>query len=348
MDTLRWILLLLGIMILAGIYLAGRVRQPRRPRDLDDDGIDADELEHVHIRADEGFTPSSSHAEEAQPVGEDPLASRHQEPVFDEVGVGEVRVVHRDTSREDDAEPTLGQEPLSDSDSGLGRGQPSVTERPTRSTRSRGHGGASRRPRRGKPGMLARLKSSLPKPSLPGIKAPGLPGLGQLFRGKGTSSSVDEAPADESEAAASAQPEAEDKIIVLHVVAPNQERFLGVNLQAALAEMGLEHGDMGIYHLNVSDGQRTFTLFSLANMVKPGSFDPETMDVFTTPGVSLFLRLPGPCDPLESFDAMLTCAERLAERLNGQVLDASRSAVTPQGNQHTREDIRQWKLHRGL
>ncbi|ANB03530.1 cell division protein ZipA [Ectothiorhodospira sp. BSL-9] len=348
MDTLRWILLLLGIMILAGIYLAGRVRQPRRPRDLDDDGMDADELEHVHIRADEGFTPSSSRAE-GQSVDEDPLASQRKEPVFDEVGVGEVRVVHRDEPRKDDAEPFLGQEASPDSASASEKPESVTTERPARPMRSRGHGGASRRPRGGKASLLARLKGSLPKPSMPAIKAPRMPDLGQFFRGrKAGSSQSDAALAEENEAGSTTQPEADDKIIVLHVVAPNQDRFLGVNLQAALADMGLQHGDLGIYHLNVSDGQRNFTLFSLANMVKPGTFDPETMDEFTTPGVSLFLRLPGPCDPLESFDAMLTCAEKLAERLNGQVLDASRSAVTPQGNQHTREDIRQWKLRRGL
>lgn len=139
-----------------------------------------------------------------------------------------------------------------------------------------------------------------------------------------------------------------DKLIVLHVGAGASERILGVQLKAALEAEGLEFGVMDIYHRLVPTPQGRVPQFSVANMLNPGTFDPLAMDEFSTVGVSLFLQLPGPCDGMESFETMLACAESLARRLGGQVQDASRSTLTPQGVEHIRESIREWSLRARL
>lgn len=144
--------------------------------------------------------------------------------------------------------------------------------------------------------------------------------------------------------AAEPAPALPDKLIVLHVVAGASGHILGVQLKAALEADGLEFGFMEIYHRMVSTEQGRKPQFSVANMLNPGTFDPAAMDDFSTPGVSLFLQLPGPREGMESFEAMLACAESLAARLGGQVLDASRSTLTPQGIEHIREGIRAWSL----
>ena len=148
-------------------------------------------------------------------------------------------------------------------------------------------------------------------------------------------------------AAQNAQP-LEEKILILHVVAPKEKPFLGVQIQTAFQEVGLEHGAMSIYHRMHTPNHQPEILFSVANMVQPGTFDPEKMNEFKTPGVSFFLRLPGPDEPVQAFERMLDCAERLAQRLGGQVLDASRSAMTRQGREHACEEIRRWRLRANL
>jgi cell division protein ZipA len=147
-----------------------------------------------------------------------------------------------------------------------------------------------------------------------------------------------------SEAPSRPETAAPEKLIVLHVTAGPSGRILGVELKAALEAEGLEFGIMDIYHRLVSTDAGPVPQFSVANMLNPGTFDPAAMDDFSTVGVALFLQLPGPRDAAESFEVMLSCAEGLAARLGGQVLDASRSTLTPQGIEHIRESIREWSL----
>lgn len=338
MDTLRWILLILGIVILAGIYLAGRMRATRRPHRPQDDPMEHEDLEQVHIRADDPYADvppgdesyvdvPPADAPHAVPLrAEDPYADAphmdpgHERPVTEPGGdfAGDLEGLQALVNEEAKESETVRR----------------LTPRPEEAGKRK----ASPRPRRDPAAGIRRWLASLSLPRLPWRR----PSAGKVSGTEPTQTKAS------GEAAVTPAPQEEEKILVLHVQAPEGEVFLGVDLEAALEELGMHFGDMDIYHLKLSDGQREHTLFSLANMVKPGTFDPEQMHAFTTPGVSLFLRLPGPCNPVESFEAMLTCADRLAEHLGGQVLDASRSTLTPQGRQHTREEVRQWALRAGL
>lgn len=158
------------------------------------------------------------------------------------------------------------------------------------------------------------------------------------------SSAPEKAPAPPTPRTEAPPQPAPDKLIVLHVAAGPSGHILGVQLKAALESEGLEFGVMDIYHRLVNTSNGHVPQFSVANMLNPGTLDPATMDELSTVGVALFLQLPGPRDAMESFEAMLKCAQSLAERLDGQVLDASRSALTPQGIEHIRESIREWSL----
>lgn len=132
-----------------------------------------------------------------------------------------------------------------------------------------------------------------------------------------------------------------EMIVVLYVVARPAAVFSGTQIAAAFADLDLIFGEMDIYH---RIGQNGKAVFSVVNMVNPGVFDPEAMETFTTPGVTLFAVLPDAGDGVAAFDAMLDAANGLAERLDGIVLDETRSAVTRQGCEHTREQIRGYEL----
>jgi len=134
------------------------------------------------------------------------------------------------------------------------------------------------------------------------------------------------------------------KVVTLFVLAPTGMSFRGHILMEAMETAGLQYGDMQIFHRYEGGNSGGATLFSVANMLEPGTFDPDDMEGFSTQGLVLFLQLPGPKDPVKAFDAMVESARSLADSLRGTVCDATRSALTKQTVGHLREDIIDYQL----
>ena len=133
-----------------------------------------------------------------------------------------------------------------------------------------------------------------------------------------------------------------ERIVTLFVVARENQPFNGAELVVAAEKAGLEYGDMGIYH-RLLDGKRELgPIFSVANMLKPGNFDLSRIDTLLSPGLSFFMALPAPLPALDAWDAMLPTAQRLAELLDGQVLDEERNALGRQRIAHIRDELRGW------
>jgi cell division protein ZipA len=82
----------------------------------------------------------------------------------------------------------------------------------------------------------------------------------------------------------------------------------------------------------------------MANMVKPGSFDMAAMDSFNTPGVSLFMQLPGSPDRMKRLDLMIDTAQALKEALDAELKDEDRSVLTRQTIEHCRQRVRDFEL----
>lgn len=133
-----------------------------------------------------------------------------------------------------------------------------------------------------------------------------------------------------------------ERIVTLFVVAREGQHFHGTDFVVAAEKAGLEFGDMGIYHRLVDGKRELGPIFSVANMLKPGNFDLARLDALKTPGVSFFMTLPAPLPALDAWDAMLPTAQRLAELLDGYVLDEERNALGRQGIAHIRDQLRGW------
>ncbi len=118
----------------------------------------------------------------------------------------------------------------------------------------------------------------------------------------------------------------QERLLVLHIMANNGDRFAGGALRQALEDEGLKHGDMGIFHYQPQ--RLPQALFSVANSVEPGIFDLEQMDTLQTPGVALFMRLPGPWDGASACQQMVNIATRMAGELGGRVCDERRSTIS--------------------
>lgn len=123
-------------------------------------------------------------------------------------------------------------------------------------------------------------------------------------------------------------------VLVLHVVAREGQELQGAELLPCLLSLNFKFGDMDIFHRHQDNAGNGKVLFSMANMLKPGVFDPDNMEQFSTQGVVLFMTLPCHGDPLMNFSIMLNSAEQLADDLDGIVLDERRSPWT----EHNKQD----------
>lgn len=142
-------------------------------------------------------------------------------------------------------------------------------------------------------------------------------------------------------------PEAAEKIIVFYLIAPRGEPFIGSDMDRAFTELGLEYGDMHIYH-RMAPGSFPRPVFSIANLTEPGTFDPAALEGFTTPGLSLFLQLPAPIDSLKAFDDLDETAHRLAARLNGELRDETRSPLSRQRIDNLRQEVAEFERQQKL
>ncbi len=130
------------------------------------------------------------------------------------------------------------------------------------------------------------------------------------------------------------------KIVTLRVCAVGDERWSGRDLMSALEGHGLAYGRYQVYHRKHADGQ---SIFYVASLIEPGTFDAAQMPDDEFRGVSMFAVLPGPLEPLQAVDALLATARELARELSGTVQDAKGMPFSPQRIAALREDVARFR-----
>ncbi|MBL1379147.1 cell division protein ZipA [Zobellella iuensis] len=131
-------------------------------------------------------------------------------------------------------------------------------------------------------------------------------------------------------------------VYVINLMARPNQVLAGNSLIRALTGSGFCFGDMNIFHRHQAPGGQGEVLFSLINMVKPGTFNPGAMTGFSTPGVSIFMQLPKPGMAKNHFNLMVQTAENLAEELDALLFDGERSPLSPDYLAHCREQLRDY------
>ena len=136
-----------------------------------------------------------------------------------------------------------------------------------------------------------------------------------------------------------AVPKVEALVIGLYIAEHEGTNILGPKIHAALRDRGLRFGAKKIYHR--FDGEHA--IFSVASLVKPGELDPGMAEGFATPGLSVFLQLPGPVRPVAAFQDMLDTARGLARALNAELYDTEqRAPLTPERERALHEQVEEW------
>ncbi len=139
------------------------------------------------------------------------------------------------------------------------------------------------------------------------------------------------------------QPEPEMQVLVLHVHCLGETPFVGTQLFDSMQQNGLIFGEMNIYHRHADLSGNGKILFSVANMMQPGTLEHDDPETFTTKGISFFMTLPCFGDAEQNFKLMLKTAQQIADDVSGQVLDEGRNSMTPDRLAKYRRQIADFK-----
>lgn len=129
-----------------------------------------------------------------------------------------------------------------------------------------------------------------------------------------------------------------EKIITLFLLARDKHTISGADLLQAALKTELVMGDMDIFHRHAEGSDQP--ILSMANAVKPGTFDRDAWNTFETAGLVLFMTLPGPILALDAWDMLLATARRMAEILQAELHDGNHEPLIRQKEAKIREEMR--------
>ena len=117
-------------------------------------------------------------------------------------------------------------------------------------------------------------------------------------------------------------------LVTLYVRARSGQHFTGTTLVKAFNGVGMQFGDMSIFHhFGAGELRCDVPVFSAANMFEPGTFNLGKIEAFRTSGVALFMQLPGPLDGPVAFELLLNTAQRLTELAGGELFANPKSPL---------------------
>ncbi|HET8791357.1 MAG TPA: cell division protein ZipA [Modicisalibacter sp.] len=140
------------------------------------------------------------------------------------------------------------------------------------------------------------------------------------------------------------------EVIVISVMARNEEGFSGPDLLNLMLACGLRYSEMGIFLRYETEDADSDLQFAMVDVVKPGTFNLEALDDFATPGVTFLMPLPGAQDSAAAFEAMVETAMVLVRNMGGELKDENRSVMTAQTVGFARQRVQEFerlnRLHR--
>lgn len=128
------------------------------------------------------------------------------------------------------------------------------------------------------------------------------------------------------------------EVLIINVMS-RQGEFSGSELNRVLQSCGFRFGEMNIFHRYEQHSGKGAMLFSAANVVEPGTFDPDNMDHFSTPGICMFMQLPGPKRPMHAFEIMMDSARKIANLLEADIKDEHHNVLRQQTAEHYRQRV---------
>lgn len=126
-----------------------------------------------------------------------------------------------------------------------------------------------------------------------------------------------------------------DIAIGINVIARDGQPFQGTTIRALAEADGLRLQADGVFHSETSSGVTQFTLDNQGS--EP--FFPEAMRSLTTPGVTFLLDVPRASGGIAAFDRMLQVAQQFARSLDGMLVDDNSKPLDDAGIAATRRAL---------
>ena len=153
-------------------------------------------------------------------------------------------------------------------------------------------------------------------------------------------------PPQESRQEPTAPPHSPKMTLVLTVMAPRHQLFHGPKIQVVAEALRFRLNSEGLYELFPETEAADVPILSLAHLRKPGSFEPQTLRELHTPGLLLFMKLPGPLEEMKALDLLVITADQLAQRLGGLICDEQRNRMTNQALARLRDEVAELERQR--
>lgn len=118
-----------------------------------------------------------------------------------------------------------------------------------------------------------------------------------------------------------------DVLAIINMVSSGEGRFHGPDIDRLAKECGMQLGSMKIYHKLNTQAQGGRYLYSIANMYKPGDFDPKNLEGFQTKGLTFFLNIPTTFDPPKVYADMIHTVKTFCDHFDGVLLDRDRHVL---------------------
>ena len=153
-------------------------------------------------------------------------------------------------------------------------------------------------------------------------------------------------PPQESRQEPTAPPRSPKMTLVLTVMAPRHQLFHGPKIQVVAEALRFRLNPAGLYELFPETEAADVPILGLAHLRKPGSFEPQTLQELHTPGLLLFMKLPGPLEEMKALDLLVITADQLAQRLGGLICDEQRNRMTNQALARLRDEVAELERQR--
>lgn len=119
-----------------------------------------------------------------------------------------------------------------------------------------------------------------------------------------------------------------EDLIILYLIAPPNQPFIGYELLQALLAANLRYGKMNVFHRYAEETDHETILFTVTSAVEPGIFDMANIGAVSCPGLSLFMSISATEDPISVFDLILETVQQLTEDLGGTLCNSERQPMT--------------------
>ena len=153
-------------------------------------------------------------------------------------------------------------------------------------------------------------------------------------------------PPQESRQEPTAPPRSPKMTLVLTVMAPRHQLFHGPKIQVVAEALRFRLNPAGLYELFPETEAADVPILGLAHLRKPGSFESQTLQELHTPGLLLFMKLPGPLEEMKALDLLVITADQLAQKLGGLICDQQRNRMTNQALARLRGEVAELERQR--